>query len=131
MNVTLCDECYLTLYDECHIMWQLWLFMMTISLCGNDVMCDEYYKAWCFLDLLYYDWDNQLWGWVKVKAPRAFFVLLGSSVACTIEVYDCKFTIVDYDSVWSVTYDHNLRSQLRLKFTIVILVRRYGHKLRL
>jgi len=29
-------------------------------------------------------------------------------VASTIEVYDRKFTIVDYASVWSVTYNHNL-----------------------
>ncbi len=30
------------------------------------------------------------------------------SVACTIKVYDRKFMIVDYGSVWRVTYDNNL-----------------------
>ncbi len=30
------------------------------------------------------------------------------AVACTIEVYDRKFTIVDYASVWSITYNRNL-----------------------
>jgi len=29
-------------------------------------------------------------------------------VACTIKVYNRKFKIVNYVSVWSVTYDRNL-----------------------
>jgi hypothetical protein len=32
------------------------------------------------------------------------------SVACTLKVYDCKFMIVNYASVCSVAYDHNLWS---------------------
>ncbi len=31
-------------------------------------------------------------------------------VACTIKVYDHKFTIVNYASVCGIAYDHNLQS---------------------
>ncbi len=30
--------------------------------------------------------------------------------ACSKKFYDCKFTIINYASLWSVTYDHNLWS---------------------
>ncbi len=53
---------------------------------------------------------------------NGFFVYT-TSVAYTIEVFDRKFTTVEYTSVWSLTYNCNLWSQLRLEFTIVIFLR--------